>query len=84
MTLPASAPPAKRPPRTALAVGIGIGALVLLAIASLLINTLGNSSAPAAAKSSAAVGTDSRSPAQPVDIVILHTNDTWGYLLPCG
>ncbi len=21
---------------------------------------------------------------QPLELTILHTNDTWGYLLPCG
>jgi 2',3'-cyclic-nucleotide 2'-phosphodiesterase (5'-nucleotidase family) len=21
---------------------------------------------------------------KPLDLTILHTNDTWGYLLPCG
>ncbi|MCS7286965.1 MAG: hypothetical protein RMK30_08075 [Anaerolineae bacterium] len=21
---------------------------------------------------------------QPLELVVLHTNDTWGYVLPCG
>jgi 2',3'-cyclic-nucleotide 2'-phosphodiesterase (5'-nucleotidase family) len=21
---------------------------------------------------------------KPLDLTIIHTNDTWGYLLPCG
>ncbi len=23
-------------------------------------------------------------PAKPFSITVIHTNDTWGYLLPCG
>jgi hypothetical protein len=26
----------------------------------------------------------STQPPQPVDLVVLHTNDTWGYYDPCG
>jgi 2',3'-cyclic-nucleotide 2'-phosphodiesterase (5'-nucleotidase family) len=80
---PVSSSPA-RSPRTGLAVGAGIAALMLLAVGALLISSLGGSGSAAPAQTPASAAEATRLPVQPVSITILHTNDTWGYLIPCG
>ena len=40
--------------------------------------------APAALPVQPAPGTSSVPTPQPFQLTLLHTNDTWGYLLPCG
>jgi len=76
-----SNPVPTRSPRSGLAVGIGIAALMLLAVGGLLIANLASNRAASPSPAPTAVA---RPPAQPVSVTILHTNDTWGYLLPCG
>ncbi|MBM4459118.1 MAG: hypothetical protein FJ011_15375 [Chloroflexi bacterium] len=54
--------------------GIAAGVILVLSAAC--------AAQPAARTSSTAAA--SRGPAAVVTLTLLHTNDTWGYLLPCG
>ncbi|MCX6029121.1 MAG: hypothetical protein NT169_07435 [Chloroflexi bacterium] len=40
--------------------------------------------APIAPVASVPVAQPPTATPKPLDLTILHTNDTWGYLLPCG
>jgi hypothetical protein len=62
-------------------VGIGVAIFVLVALAAAIFGTpAGRGAAPAPTTPPSEL----RPTPQPVAITILHTNDTWGYLLPCG
>lgn len=71
---------------------LGAGSLVLL-IAGLMLLAAGcraeiePARLPVSPLSAARVSPLAATPAPtppPLDLTVLHTNDTWGYLLPCG
>ncbi len=59
----------------------GVGAFLLFLLGSLGLLMLANSG-----KSGLALFSRTRSPVGegPIDLTVLHTNDTWGYFAPCG
>ncbi len=59
-------------------VWLSVGAFIVFVLASVALITAFNPPKPRPPKEAYAAGQ------QPLDLTLVHTNDTWGYLDPCG
>jgi 2',3'-cyclic-nucleotide 2'-phosphodiesterase (5'-nucleotidase family) len=61
----------------------GLVTLALLGLVAMVV-TACQALPPVASTGAATNPTTAAEPAGPLDLTIVHSNDTWGYLRPCG